>query len=177
MRVCLGLVCPESWLLPFPRQPHRTHSQQLTVESRWSSFPSTACHLPPIHLSFQQHSRVIRGSPLFSYTFPSYSGFFQGSPLFSTTFPRCSCKKRVPLFKVTNRLDRAGWVSSSAWRMAESLFEPASMPFGLRQRPARRDPWCSPFSANITLIGYSKLRGMSRDRLSPSTRGWEKWSF
>jgi hypothetical protein len=51
------------------------------------------------------------------------------------------------------------------------------MPFGLRQRPARRDPWCSPFSANITLIGYSKLRGMSRDRLSPSTRGWEKWSF
>jgi hypothetical protein len=45
------------------------------------------------------------------------------------------------------------------------------MPFGLRQRPARRDPWCSPFSANITLIGYSKLWGMSRDMLSLLTGG------
>ena len=53
----LFLLNPESLLLLFPHLPHSTYSQpaaagQITVESRWSSCPSTTYHLPIIPFLF-----------------------------------------------------------------------------------------------------------------------------
>jgi len=167
----LSVLNPESLLLLFSHLPHSTHSQpaaagQLTFESRWSSCPSTTYpyvagsssyaggvpHLPPTiyhlpstnPLSFQQHSRFKRESPLFSYTFPLHPSFFHSAPLFSTTFPHRPAKKNSFVQGDKPARQGTGWVSSPAWRMAESFFERASMLFGLRQRPARRAARCLP---------------------------------
>ena len=89
-RMCATCICtlalsvlnPESWLRFSP-----------TYRIRPTSYP----------LSFHQHSRIQRISPLFSYTCALPTGLFHHAPLFSITFPLRSCNK-IPLFKHAGEL-------------------------------------------------------------------------
>ena len=121
-------------------------------------------------LSFQQYSRFLLTSPLFSSTFPLHAKASRTLPLFSMTLPRCSVKKIIlrPRKQTSCPIEKAD--SSAA-------FIPAGFRLrtDLRRRIEKSPRQCPRAPAEWTLTNLAYLAQPVK-RKNAAVRGAGVWS-